>query len=356
MISRFLAASALLLVSACAASTAAPEAESPALRYPAIDVPAAAETAAVATLNADAADDPAIFARADATPFTFAGKRVGGVILGTDKKAGLYVFSADTGERLQFLADGKLNNVDLRAEGDGFLAAASDRGRMGVALYRFTGEGDLKPAGFLKSDVAEPYGFCMGRLGDAMVAVLVAKDGQVRVYDLATAGGGEVTGRERMRFAVGSQSEGCVVDDATGALYIGEEDVALWRYDLRAAPGTRTQVAAVARGQLVADIEGVTLLRDGGETYLIASSQGDDAFAVWTVNAVPGQERYVGRFRVAPANGVDGVSGTDGVDAWGGAIGRYGHGLVVMQDGDNGAEAQNFKLVDWATIKAALIR
>src|SRR3546814_17544355 len=69
----------------------------------------------VATQRADAADDPAIFARVDGAPFRFAGAGVPGVILGTDKKAGLYVYGLD-GAVLQFLADGLLNNVDLRSE------------------------------------------------------------------------------------------------------------------------------------------------------------------------------------------------------------------------------------------------
>ncbi|MEI9851823.1 MAG: phytase [Sphingomonas sp.] len=175
---------------------------------PTVEVAAAAETIAVATANADAADDPAIWARADAAPVDFAGRQLPGILLGTDKKAGLYVFAL-SGESLQFLPEGLLNNVDLRGEGAGFVAGASDRGRMGVALYRFDGTGEVRPAGFLKSDVVEPYGFCMGRVGGALVAVLIAKDGEVREYTLDT-GAAAITGTERRRYAVGSQSEGCL--------------------------------------------------------------------------------------------------------------------------------------------------
>lgn len=355
MTPRIAALSALLLASACAAGPHA-ETAATALRYPAVDVPAAGETAAVATPNADAADDPAIFAKPGGARFEFAGKGVDGLVLGTDKKAGLYVFGLG-GESLQFLPDGLLNNVDLRPEGEGFIAGASDRtpGKMGVALYRFAGTGEVTPAGFILTDTGEPYGFCMGRIDGAPIAVLVLKDGQVRVYDLDVSQP-SIAGRERMRFAIGSQSEGCTVDDASGTLFVGEEDVGVWRYDLKAAPGTRTSVARARQGQLVDDVEGMSLLRDGSATYLIVSSQGDDAFSVWDVSGAAGAERYVGRFRVAPANGVDGVSGTDGVDAWGGPIGRFGQGLVAMQDGDNDGQAQNFKLVDWATVKAALKR
>ena len=38
-------------------------------------------------------------------------------------------------------------------------------------------------------------------------------------------------------FYLGSEGEGCEVDDATGALYVSEEDVGIWRYDLTAPTG-----------------------------------------------------------------------------------------------------------------------
>ncbi|MCC2976844.1 phytase [Sphingomonas sp. PL-96] len=336
-----------LLLSGCAAQTTSGNLAS----APTVSVAAAAETAAVATRMADAADDPAIWTTANGV--SFAGKNQQGILLGTDKKAGLYVFGLG-GDVLQFLAEGLLNNVDLRAEGAGFVAGASDRGRMGVALYRFDGQGELRPAGFIKSDLAEPYGFCMGRVDGQLLAVVIGKDGQVREYGV-TGTGTALTGTERRRYAVGSQSEGCSIDDASATLYIGEELKGVWRYPLKGAP-ERTLLAGVGDGRLVADVEGVTLLRDGAETFLIVSSQGDDAFAVWQVAAAAGAERYVGRFRVAASGSVDGVSGTDGVDAWSGPIGPYARGLLVMQDNDNGAEAQNFKLVDWAGVRAALER
>lgn len=318
---------------------------------PTVEVPAAGETVAVATQLADAADDPAIWTSANGVDF--AGRRLPGIILGTDKKAGLYVFAL-SGESLQFLPEGLLNNVDLRAEGAGFIAGASDRGRMGVALYRFDGEGQLKPAGFIKSDLAEPYGFCMGRLDGTLVAVLIGKDGQVREYAV-TGEGAALTGTERRRYAVGSQSEGCTIDDVTATLFVGEELKGVWRYPLRGEAGVRTLLAGVGDGRLVADVEGVTLLREGGETLLIVSSQGDSAFSIWEVGGAAGGERYVGRFRVAASNGVDAVTGTDGLDAWSGPIGPFARGLIVTQDDVNEGGAQNFKLVDWATVRAKLV-
>ena len=39
-------------------------------------------------------------------------------------------------------------------------------------------------------------------------------------------------------FSVGSEAEGCVADDDTGALYISEENEALWRYSAEPDGGT----------------------------------------------------------------------------------------------------------------------
>ncbi|MBA17700.1 MAG: phytase [Sphingomonas sp.] len=335
---------ALTFLAGCAGT------ERPAAMLPAVAVSAAAETTPVgSSVGQDAADDPAIWAAPAGTMASFQGKPVEALILGTDKKAGLYVYGMD-GTALQFLPDGRLNNVDLLPDGNGFLAAASDRGRMGVALYRYTGSGELVPAGFIKSDVAEPYGFCMGRWNGQMLAVLVAKDGGVRIYAVSGSGTA-MTGAEVERFAVGSQSEGCAIDEASGDLYIGEENVGLWRYRLGNS-GARTLVEPVGADKLVADVEGVTVLVDGDARYLLVSSQGDSAFAVWRLDG--GEPAYLNRFRVMAANGVDGVSGTDGIDALGGRVGPYPRGLVVTQDDDNDGEPQNFKLIDWRTILAAV--
>jgi len=318
-------------------------------------VPAALETVAVGTTNADAADDPAIWAAPAGQTVMLGGRQVPGFIAGTDKKAGLYIFGLD-GAQLQFLPEGLLNNVDLReAQVDGrsqIVLAASDRRRMGAALYLFDPAGgagnQVRPWGFIKSDLAEPYGICIGRAGDKLHVVLNSTDGAVRVYEIvpgATAGG-----REVVRFALATQPEGCVVDEAGGYLYIGEEGRGLWRYRL-GDPNSAELVEAVG-ARLVADVEGVTLLQDGAARYLIVSSQGDSAFAVWRIDgAAPS---YAGRFRVAASGGIDAVTGTDGIDARGGPVGAFPEGLVVVQDDENEARSQNFKLVDWREVKRAL--
>lgn len=350
---RFVFVTLSILVSGCATTPRVASA-------PTVGVRAAAETQAVATANADAADDPAIWAAASGRTVSFAGQQVAGFVAGTDKKAGLYVYGLD-GRQLQFLPDGLLNNVDLReAVIDGrpqVLIGASDRGRMGIALYLFDPAATdpanaVRPWGLIPSDVVEPYGFCMGMMDGVPHAILVAKDGQVRQYRI-TAGPTGGVGEEVRRFAIGSQSEGCTVDEAGDSLYVGEEMVGLWRYGFAPSSGdARTQIqAADASGRLIVDVEGVTLMHDGDQRYVIVSSQGDSAFAVWRVTGP--EPVYVGRFRVAAANGIDAVSGTDGVDARGGPVGPFPEGLVVVQD-DVNEGAQNYKLIDWREIRTAL--
>jgi 3-phytase len=320
-------------------------------------VPAAGETAAVGTALSDAADDPEIWAD-PRDPSR-------GVIFGTDKKAGLYVYGLDGKDR-QFLPEGPLNNVDLR---DGFtvdgreqvLVGASDRRRMGIAFFLLDPDTlKVTPWGVTPVQVSEPYGFCMGRSGADTIAIVVGKDGDIAQLTVTAKDGKPAIALTRT-FAVGSQSEGCVVDDATGTLFIGEEAKGIWRYSLAPSSGsTRTLLAGAPSDMLKPDVEGLTLLREGAKTYLLASSQGDSAFAVWRVDGP--QAAYAGRFSVVGGAGADPVTGTDGLAALGGPVGAFPEGLIVVQDdADTDGEAastvrtrQNFKLVDWRAVKAAL--
>ena len=52
---------------------------------------------------------------------------------------------------------------------------------------------------------------------------------------------------------------------------------------------------------------------------------------------------------------IDGVTGTDGIDALGGRVGaRFPEGVVVVQDDVNDGGSQNFKYIDWRDIRTAL--
>lgn len=352
-------AAAAALLAGCAIHEVDYQGEGEGFVGPGAPVQARLETPSVGTAGQDAADDPAIWA--SAVPVRIGGVPTRGFIAGTDKKAGLYIYGLD-GAVLQFLPEGLLNNVDL-AEGlavngrPQVVLGASDRtpGKTGVALYLFdpTGEDGVRPWGAITSDVVEPYGFCFARRGSELHAILVGHEGEVRQFVLAVDAAGRPAAREVRRFDVGTISEGCAADEATNALYIAEENVGVWRYGLDPASGAaRSLVQPVQAEILVADAEGLTIIEDGAARYLIASSQGDSAFPVWRIDGP--QPVYSGRF-VVETGAVDRVTGTDGLDALGGPVGdTFPEGLVVVQDDVNDARTQNFKLIDWRDIRAAL--
>ncbi len=312
-------------------------------------VSATAETDPVDTA-ADAADDPAIW-RNPADPAK-------SLVIGTDKKAGIHVYSL-AGKRLSFTPADRLNNVDLRTVGTRVIAAASDRADVDVAhvsLFTLdTAAARLVPLGRFPVGPGEAYGMCLWtRARDhALFGFVVLKDGRIDQVAIDVSGTvPKVTTVRSMKLA--SQAEGCVVDDRTGLLYVAEEDVGLWRFDADpAAPGTATPIAQVDGKTLVADAEGLALApsgRRGG--YLVVSSQGDNAYTLYRLPGVT----YAGRFRIG-GGAIDGTSDTDGIDLMLGDFGpAYPGGLFVAQDGDNAPYTQNFKFVSWTAVRRALRR
>jgi 3-phytase len=276
------------------------------------------------------------------------------VVIGTDKKSGIGVYDL-SGRELSYREGGKPNNVDLRC---GFrlrdrsvaLVTAGDRERNEILVYR------LDPATRTLVDVAarpispglDIYGSCMYRsrtTGNVFV-IATSEDGEIEQWRLFADRQGLVDAERVRRFDVGSQTEGCVADDALGRLYLGEEERGIWRYQAEPAGGSRrTLVDATGRGgHLDADVEGLTILAGPrGAGYLVASSQGDSSFAVYRRE---GRNAYVGRFRIVGHGPVDAVEGTDGIDAVAAPLGpRFPNGLLVVQDGDNDDGNQNFKLI-----------
>jgi len=169
-------------------------------------------------------------------------------------------------------------------------------------------------------------------------------------------------------FDVGSQTEGMVADDQLGYVYIGEEDVGIWKYG--AEPGDATDNSgrvlvdsAEGGGHLAADVEGLSIYYASGiEGYLIASSQGEgspgnpltDTFAVYRRG---GDNEHVMNFRIVEndALGIDRVSNTDGIMVTNAPLGsRFPQGLFVAQDGSNSGGNQNFKVVPWESIATAV--
>jgi 3-phytase len=308
-------------------------------------VMALGETSPVGSASADAADDPAIW-RNPRNP-------AASLIVATDKKAGLYVYGLD-GRSRSFAAAGRLNNVDLADLGErGVIVVASDRNDPAVALFRVyrldTAKATLLPLGAVPGGKGEAYGVCLWRNGAALHAFSVLKDGTVEESRIDFAGPSPTSAVVRS-FKLASQAEGCVADPRDGTLYVGEEDVGIWRF----APGANAgELVARADGShLVADVEGLALAPQGKRGgLLVASSQGDNAYALYRLPEMT----PAGRFRIV-AGRFGATEETDGIAI---ATGDFGPGLrgglFVAQDGVNGS-AQNFKFVSWAAIQEAVGR
>jgi 3-phytase len=304
----------------------------------------------------DAADDPAIWHNS-ANP-------AASLVIGTDKKGGLHVYDMG-GRSLQYLPDGKMNNVDLR---DGFrlggesitLVTASDRTRKAVAIYRLDGANARLVSiadGLQPSGLSDPYGLCMYRSSSSgRYYVFVSDpDGLVRQWELVATGSGKVRLKQVRDLKFGSQTEGCVADDSTSTLYVAEEDIALWR--VTAEPVRNAVPRAIDRvdsnPRIKDDLEGAGIYDlGGGRGYIIVSSQGNDSYAVYRRD---GDQAYLGSFAIIadPAKGIDGVSETDGLDVSSANLGPgFEHGALVAQDGRNvlPTENQNFKFIPWRAI------
>lgn len=179
-------------------------------------------------------------------------------------------------------------------------------------------------------------------------------------------------------YALVAQNNEVVVHQQTGVLYAGQEDVGIWRVNLKtrvAEPAPFIVTTAFDPTSPIArDVEGLTIYyAAGGKGYLIASSQGqshgeaptlvtagrDDTFAVF---ARDGNNAHLGSFSL-PKNtalGIDGVQDCDGADVTNVALPGFPGGLLITQDGYNddldgldGEEAAtNLKFTPWADVAA----
>lgn len=330
-----------------------------ALDWPAVPSPpqppvvaVAAETTPVAEAG-DAADDPAIWINRRQPQASR--------ILGTNKQAGLEVYDLG-GKRLQQLAVGAVNNVDLRQalqlrDGTLDLAAASHRPTNAVALFAIDPvNGELTALGLWPTELNDIYGLCMYRSPAGQGYVIVNdKDGRFVQYRVD----GSVRAPElvaQRRFAVDGQPEGCVADDLRGRLFVGEEDRGVWTLSAQAQDPAAPQLIHAVGKELQADVEGLALYQGPRHAYLLVSSQGNDSYVVYDAEA-PYALRGVFRAGLNAQAGVDGASETDGLELTSAALGPdYPLGLLVVQDGRNRLppQPQNFKLLSWASVLQAL--
>jgi 3-phytase len=226
------------------------------------------------------------------------------LVIGTDKAAEALEVYDLAGHRLQRILDrnGSVNNVDLRygfplggQYVDIVVSGGSD-----VAVYKidpFTRQlVDITARTITAANQAE--GVCLYRspYTGAFYVFTQAYNGNVEQLELFDNGFGKVDARsvrgpwdvhpEPVKVEDG-EIEACTVDDVTGDYYVVEQDVGVWRYGAEPTASTlqRTLVIStylVNDGFLVPDIEGIAVIHDDFGSFLLASSQGDSAFGLYT--------------------------------------------------------------------------
>lgn len=301
----------------------------------------------------DSADDPAIWVDPS--------EPADSLVIGNDKHGALEVYDL-TGARVQRLTTSTTfwGNVDVR-QGVSVggrtldLVLAYNSGIRPFAVNGSTHQLEAVGDGSGSIPTGGGEGLCAYRSaasGDLYVFV-ITRAGRVREFRIHDSDGdGLLQGTQVREFEVGSEAEGCVADDATGRLYVSEEDAALWRYGAEPGDGSaRVRVDSVQPdGHLAYDVEGVTLAATGASSgYLIVSAQNgaqpsQSYFAVYDRQ----DNGFLGTFSIEAGSDADGCERTDGVAAYAGDLGpSFPAGVFVCQDNGNsapGAGNQDFKL------------
>lgn len=338
------------------------------------------------------ADDPAIWLHPTDPSLS--------LVLGTLKNAGLGVYDLD-GKVLQSILPGdvRYNNVDLLY---GFnlggqsvdLAIASDRLNDTLAIFK------IDPTTRLLENVAAPdRGTIFTPVGESSngsttaygltsfispfsnknyVFVSQRETSNVAQLELFDNGSGKVSAKSVRSLTLpipeggeleDAQVEGMVADNGLGYLYVGQENRGIWKFSAEpssSSNGVLIDAVKPEGSNLEADVEGLTIYYGSdGKGYLLASSQGDNTFAVY--NRTAGND-YLGSFGVGAFGDIDAVQESDGAAVINVPLGsKFPFGLFVTQDGSNDPEvlffneedqefenvSSNFKFVSWENIANA---
>jgi len=298
----------------------------------------------------------------DAAIWVDRGNPVNSVVVADNKApaGGIGIFGMD-GRLLQFRADGMIGNVDLR-EGfplsGGSVVLVGGNNRMSNSLALWTLDPNtrrLSPVAARSiATIAPNYGFCMyhSRVSGKFYAFVTPNGaGTIQQFELVDNGAGKVDANLVRTLPIGSTTESCVADDDLGHLYVGQEDVALWKYPAEPDAGSdRISVDEAGAGRLVADIEGMSIAYGAnGSGYLFVSSQGDSTVAIYDR---VGNNPFVKKIRVVADGAIDAATETDGLDVTSLNAGPYFEGglLVVHDQSNDGGTTSNLKYVPLSTV------
>jgi 3-phytase len=232
------------------------------------------------------------------------------VIAATGELGGLE-FNGLDGVRKSALPGGETYGVDVRGD----LIAVLDRkeGRIRLSRYDFaTGQAQAVDARPLTLGYAGE-GLCLHKSArdGSLYAFALGGDGQLDQWLLFPTADGKLDGRLVRRLHLSSEAKYCVADDASGALYVAQQAVGIWRYDADPEAEAVPTIVDINRlGHMAGETGGLAILNGGAEgNYLVAANADAGDYNVYDRNA---GDKYLGAFRIQ-ANGADVLQGPSGL-------------------------------------------
>ncbi|MCA9074661.1 MAG: phytase [Planctomycetaceae bacterium] len=233
-------------------------------------------------------------------------------VITSDKSADrLFVYDL-TGNLLQSIEVAQPGNIDIRSGfslgGEAVDLVVVNQRKDGAKLCCF--RVDPQSRELVRVDRGDiptgpNYGGCLyhSLKTDKFYAFITSEQGDAEQYELVDDGTGHVIGKKVRSWPIG-KSEGAVADDATGQLYVAEEEKGIWQLGAEPQdPTTGQLVIEVGKHGIKGDLEGVTLAKTPDGTYLLFSDQGTS-----TVHVMPlGGGGLTLRFAVTGAKETDGI-------------------------------------------------
>lgn len=264
-------------------------------------------------------------------------------IAGSGGLSGIELYDA-AGARLSATPAGEVVSVDVRSNvplGGQSVTVLGAMDAQGAKMRFFTVGSGLTEVGAreLRAGLsAEASCLYKSPLDSSLYMFALGAAGEIEQWSIFDNGQGKLDGRLVRKLNIASEASYCTVDDASGALYVSEQAVGVWKFD--AEPEAETipmLIDAVRLGRITEEVGGVAVVDQGpGARYLIVSNASANNFHVFDREADHG---YRGTFAAA------GVENAGGLAA--------GKGLLLAMDDENEGGA-NYKLLRFADVAAPL--
>ncbi len=291
----------------------------------------------------DAADDIAIFVPNQSIEDV--------LIIGTNKKYGLETYDYK-GNRLFEYPFGRINNVDLlrgyepNEKGLVALIGGTNRSTRSLDLWYLHSDASITLVKSTQTDLRDVYGFTFYSDEIATYAFVTDKKGTIYQYQIfLNADNIDLTLIRKLKFS--TVIEGIEGDSKRGLILAAEENKGLWSFNAHPfKPLNKNLLLNIKTEGLKADLEGVALINDFKQSrdYIFISIQGSNSYGIMDAQ----DYKLKGIFKIISNNKkIDQVEETDGIEA---VMVNSNEGLFIAQDGLNGMDNQNFKLVMLSSI------